>query len=354
MASPEDALRRAFGSGQVHLVTGHHQFGVHRLLRTPCKYFSFVRDPIERAMSEYFYAFSYKEHRLRERILSGQLSVGEFLETFPGDAQAVQLGGDARVEGVSWQDQACINMKESLIFTGVNESFNLSVLILARRMGWKVPLYVPANVTKLSDEQREWRTAAKVEAKARRDRFAADYAVYDSAVAELAAIRAEGGAELAAVEAAFERLLGRLNESALASIHRLYNFDRDDELPPEADAIMRSTDYQLVDAYLRQPRLALPRLNLVGVVDAIMPSLISGWAFNLTTTEPLQLELRVDGRVMGQTLANRPRTDVQNVGWGRVECGFDFHLPEPLNRAAQIEVRVAGGQTRVRLGAPTA
>ena len=42
LPSPDVALRRAFESGEVRLVTGHHQFGVHRLLRTPCSYFTFV------------------------------------------------------------------------------------------------------------------------------------------------------------------------------------------------------------------------------------------------------------------------------------------------------------------------
>lgn len=349
LPSPEVALRRAFETGRVRLVTGHHQFGVHRLLRTPCAYFTFVREPIERALSEYFYAYSYPHHRLRDRILRGELSVTAFLDSFPGNAQAVQIAGDTRVQGIDCENQARINMRDSLVMTGVSESFNLSALILARRLGWKVPLYVPANVTKLTEEQAARRKAARLEAQDKRHRFAADYAVYDNATAQLEAIRTAEGTALAEALAAFERLLSHLHAKSGESIYRTYNFGRDDELPPEAQALMRTDDYQCVEAYLRSEPVTAPGLNLIGVVDAIKQGVVSGWAFSLSTAEPLLLEVRVDGMVVGNTLANRPRVDVESSGWGRTSCGFRLDLPEQVRPNARIEVVVAGMQTRLRM-----
>ncbi len=349
LPSPEVALRRAFERGQVRLVTGHHRFGIHRLLRTPCSYFSFVRDPIERALSEYFYAYSYPHHSLRDRILSGALTVGDFLDSFPGNAQAIQLAGDTRVPGISWEDQACINMRDSLMLTGVSESFDLSVLLLARRLGWRVPLYVPTNVTKLSDEQAAWRRAARMEAQGKRQRFSADYQVYESAKAQLEALRVAEGAALAEALAAFQRLLGQLHAKSGESIYRTYNFGRDDELPPEAEELARSDDYRCVEAYLRSEPAAAPRLNLIGVVDAVKQGVVSGWAFSLSTAEPLLLEVRVDGIVVGNTLANRPRLDVESSGWGRTSCGFRLDLPQTVGPNARVEVVVAGMQTQLRM-----
>ena len=36
------------------LVTGHFLFGVHRYLNKPCKYITFLRDPVDRIVSAYF------------------------------------------------------------------------------------------------------------------------------------------------------------------------------------------------------------------------------------------------------------------------------------------------------------
>lgn len=61
----EVQLREALARQDVRLMVGHQRFGVHQLLNFPCRYFSILRDPIERVLSNYFYAFTYPPSQAR-------------------------------------------------------------------------------------------------------------------------------------------------------------------------------------------------------------------------------------------------------------------------------------------------
>jgi hypothetical protein len=67
---------------------------------------------------------------------------------------------------------------------------------------------------------------------------------------------------------------------------------------------------------------------LCGFVDAITPSIISGWALDLAAPdEPVLLDILADGQRLGRALANIPRPDVAAAGFGRGDHGFEFALP---------------------------
>ena len=44
-----------FHLDRVHYISGHIPYGVHRLFGTPAKYFTLVRDPVERVISNFFW-----------------------------------------------------------------------------------------------------------------------------------------------------------------------------------------------------------------------------------------------------------------------------------------------------------
>ena len=80
---------------------------------------------------------------------------------------------------------------------------------------------------------------------------------------------------------------------------------------------------------------------LRGYIDAVSPGLIAGWAQSLRYPEaPVCLNIYVSGQLIGQTLANHYREDLERAGLGSGRHAFDFAPPVGINLAAEtIEVR---------------
>jgi hypothetical protein len=87
---------------------------------------------------------------------------------------------------------------------------------------------------------------------------------------------------------------------------------------------------------------ARPRTSeLRGYIDMVDPCLIAGWAQSLDHLEaPVCLDILADGRLIGQTLANRYREDLQRARFGSGRHGFEFIPPEAARVVPRsIEVR---------------
>jgi hypothetical protein len=76
-----------------------------------------------------------------------------------------------------------------------------------------------------------------------------------------------------------------------------------------------------------------------GFVDRATRTTIEGWA--LPESGPAKLAILVNGAVVGRTVADRYRADIEGVGIGDGRCAFRFELPHPLTRDIGhcIEVR---------------
>jgi ELWxxDGT repeat protein len=72
--------------------------------------------------------------------------------------------------------------------------------------------------------------------------------------------------------------------------------------------------------------------TLRGYVDLVSAERIAGWAQNADHPEaPVCLDIHAGGRLIGQTLANRYRGDLQQAGLGSGCHGFEFAPPAGLN-----------------------
>jgi hypothetical protein len=79
--------------------------------------------------------------------------------------------------------------------------------------------------------------------------------------------------------------------------------------------------------------------TLRGYVDMISGACISGWAQNVEHPEaPVCLEIYADGQLIGQTLANRYREDLERAGLGSGRHSFAFTPPAGLE-IETVEVR---------------
>ena len=81
--------------------------------------------------------------------------------------------------------------------------------------------------------------------------------------------------------------------------------------------------------------------GLRGFIDAVSSQGITGWAQNVDHLEaPVCLDIYVNNRLIGQTLANQYREDLREAGLGSGRHGFAFTLPKGSNFASHaIEVR---------------
>jgi T5SS/PEP-CTERM-associated repeat protein/autotransporter passenger strand-loop-strand repeat protein len=79
---------------------------------------------------------------------------------------------------------------------------------------------------------------------------------------------------------------------------------------------------------------------LRGYIDLIGPRCIAGWAQNVDHPEaPVCLDIYVCGRLIGQTLANRYREDLEQAGLGSGRHSFAFTSPDGLAFAPEgVEV----------------
>ena len=102
-------------------------------------------------------------------------------------------------------------------------------------------------------------------------------------------------------------------------------------------------DGLLIDAFTKtpSPSPAPEAGRLRGRVDLISDRSIEGWAQNSDHPEaPVCLDVYADGRLIGQTLANRYRADLWRAGLGSGRHAFVFRPPGgTLHLPATIEVR---------------
>jgi len=328
MTEMVEGARARAGTPDIRLYTGHQYLGLHAALAEPCLYFTILRDPVERALSEYFYAFSYPHHAQRTEILSGALGPMEFLTRRHGggNAQAQQIGGRTRRPLL---EAALANLHHAIAAVGVAEDFERSLLLIARRLGWAPPVHVARNVTRLAPEQAAARAAARIEAAEYRGLFATDQALYAAARARLDADCAAEGAAFDQALAAFRRCQAALAEGAGDAVFQRYEFRGDDALPPWASAVLAGPDYAEVAAFLAQPPRPAPApVNLMGQVTRMEDGLVQGWATDLFSTRPVTLRLMAGETPLGATRAQLFHPGPEAARFARGCCAFRLRLPE--------------------------
>ena len=79
-----------------------------------------------------------------------------------------------------------------------------------------------------------------------------------------------------------------------------------------------------------------------GHIDEVRDGMVRGWAADLGSAEPLQLELLVSGRAAASALADEFRVDLAEQGIGSGCHGFSLPLPASTMPDASIAVRIAG------------
>jgi hypothetical protein len=143
--------------GEYRLIQGHLYFGLHRFIPRASSYITFLRRPVERVLSFYYYARSTPDHYLYSQLATEGLDLKAALarELTPElcNEQTRLLAGDEwedpqRVVTRAALELAKANLRTHFRVVGLLEEFDASLLLLRRAFEWDLPFYVKENVTK--------------------------------------------------------------------------------------------------------------------------------------------------------------------------------------------------------------
>lgn len=146
---------------QIKILWGHFSFGLHQYLPQPTTYFTFLREPVERVLSHYYFVRSRPEFVLNERIEKEKLNVNEVIQQgLIVDIKNVQtrmLAGlpylfpaDAYTE--EHLEIAKENLRQHFSVIGLVERFDESLLLLQQAFGWHNIYYMQYNKTLRHEE----------------------------------------------------------------------------------------------------------------------------------------------------------------------------------------------------------
>ena len=137
---------------RIRLLTGHAGFGFHTALREDFTYITVLRDPVERLLSHYHFARRLPGHPLHEAINSGQLGIRDVaaqlanLQTrYLANEESRQSDGPLNAGAL---EQAKENLSRHFAVVGLADRFDETLVLLQRRVGWKVRSFTNSNVTR--------------------------------------------------------------------------------------------------------------------------------------------------------------------------------------------------------------
>ena len=138
---------------QYDCLIGHIPYGLHELVSRPADYITFLRDPLERAASQFYYICRTPANRIYPLVAATGFSIAEYArnEEFgrPDNMQVRYVTG-AGTDGRMTADdleRAKIALCARYACFGLTERFDESLVLLRRALGWGPLYYLEQNVT---------------------------------------------------------------------------------------------------------------------------------------------------------------------------------------------------------------
>jgi len=178
---------------------GHMPFGLHKRLPQPSTYITFLRDPVERVISAYYFARNYLLHP-KHRWIS-KLTLEEYVQLSPNhNVQCKCISGRPFVgnhhSGPCDRDtleMAKENLQRYFSLVGLTERFDEGLAILKIMFGWQITKYANFNVTKSRAKQTSL-PPSTVELIAERNKY--DVELYEFAIPLFEQTRTKYGDEV--------------------------------------------------------------------------------------------------------------------------------------------------------------
>jgi hypothetical protein len=138
---------------QYALVHGHFPYGLHSGI-DDFRYFTFLRNPVARHFSDFDFLKRYAPHPMHAEILEGRVTLQDWAMIFDRHpiyrnriTRFISGVGDAGAPDEAALISAQQHICNDFAFVGLTERFDESVLVLAKRLGWRSAFYLTKNVT---------------------------------------------------------------------------------------------------------------------------------------------------------------------------------------------------------------
>ena len=165
-AHSADELRR------IRLIQGHlllEKYDPPTMYGLPVKVFTFLREPVERLISEYAFLRSWPENHLYRYLADNKVSFSEYVSS--GEKELYYRGKNFMTRCISGMDdrreyptralaRAKMHLEKSFVFVGITERFTESLVLLADVLGLTNLLHEKRNALKktaqpdISDDDR--------------------------------------------------------------------------------------------------------------------------------------------------------------------------------------------------------
>ena len=143
---------------RILMIQGHMQFGLHKYFNNNFKYFTMMREPVKRVLSQYTYLLSLKNDPHNLSTDSREMTIREYYDSEISpqltNTQTQCISGtlfdndSSEASSNRILEKAKQNLEKHFPVIGLTERFNETLLLLKRELGWKTPYYSRANVTK--------------------------------------------------------------------------------------------------------------------------------------------------------------------------------------------------------------
>ncbi len=330
-------------NSSVKFLFGHFNFGFHWKLLHPIFFFSMVRDPLERAISDHYFNFQHRMDALAKQFQKNKYPLAYTLlnrHLIHQNMMADYFCGVSESGHKTYLD--VVNNYISIM--DLTESYDESLLIIAKSLGWTVPLYIRTNVTAKKPDRGDDRLGLTPDVVAA---FKAnnihDYALYDDAKRRFGElVRGEGDA-LVRATAAFKDVLAEMFEAQRRKPTRMFSSVSGRRQPlPRIRPDARNMD--IVNNYLLSSPPIPAKPCITGCVDRVDHNGVDGWVRDLNSDAQAAVDIVVGGEMMARVAGEGYRGDVKAAHGSHGYHGFSYSFPRPLpyTRPCVIEVRVAG------------
>jgi hypothetical protein len=140
---------------KIRVLRGHFAFGIHQFISRPCEYFTVLRNPIKRVISQYNYIRNNpdrSQHKLLQSISLEDYILQEGKNLC--NQQTRMICGLSTPKDCSDRELLEIaqnNLDKHFAVVGITEMFDETLLMLKQKFDWKVPYYIKQNTAKDPD-----------------------------------------------------------------------------------------------------------------------------------------------------------------------------------------------------------
>ena len=146
---------RAIYDRKIKAIKGHTFLGWHELLSQPCVYFTLLRDPVERFISNYFFLLRKKGHPLGQKLVEQQVSLEDFVGWSGEDNYQTRfLAKNINEANFDIKQNECTrqtfelaknNLKSHFAVVGTVEEFDQTLMLIKKNFGWNNIFYKVKN-----------------------------------------------------------------------------------------------------------------------------------------------------------------------------------------------------------------